>query len=394
MRFLMVGIGGVYNYGCEALVRGTVEAFRSVNPYTDVVYASLSLEDDRHRLQGLDGSIIDRFWKEPLKDKVIRRGAAYIGKRWYCCKDRVGMAKKYDAVLSIGGDIYNLRPDGSYPGNLMKFGDILSHHDIPYIMWGASMGPFESNPRVKKKFLKHLRKVPMVIARESLTLDYLKSVSYSGKLHFGADPAFLVAPEITIQARESSARPRIGLNLSPLSLIGRKTMREGIADQSEGVKKLIKQTGAEIVLLPHVVCSFNREMDDLRYLRLLRDNLRQEGIEVELMEADPGFVGIKKEMINCDLVIAARMHCAINAVSACVPTLFLSYSPKATGMCEYIYGGRDNVFDLDQFGSPEFLARASECLGSGESIATYLNKRLPAIRDEVRAAAKNVMDFV
>ena len=48
---LLIGIGGVYNYGCEAIVRGTVEILRKVNPQIQIAYASYNYVDDKRRLK-------------------------------------------------------------------------------------------------------------------------------------------------------------------------------------------------------------------------------------------------------------------------------------------------------------------------------------------------------
>lgn len=53
--------------------------------------------------------------------------------------------------------------------------------------------------------------------------------------------------------------------------------------------------------------------------------------------------------MRCDFVIAARMHCAVNAVSTGVPALFLAYSEKAKGMAEYVYGSNEPVIPLMDF---------------------------------------------
>ena len=49
------------------------------------------------------------------------------------------------------------------------------------------------------------------------------------------------------------------------------------------------------------------------------------------------------------------MHCAINAVTRGCPTLLLSYSEKAKGMAEFIYGNRNAVVDLNSFENMECL---------------------------------------
>lgn len=94
---------------------------------------------------------------------------------------------------------------------------------------------------------------------------------------------------------------------------------------------------------------FNEKDDDLRYLRKVKQAIEPEHQKLlTLLKSDPGFVGTKKELINCDLIIAARMHCAINALAAHVPTILIAYGRKAVGMCQYVYGNHDWVLQLSE----------------------------------------------
>ena len=57
-KVLLIGIGGVYNYGCEAIVRGTVNILKTIDNRIEVYYASYNYEDDIKRLNGCDVKII------------------------------------------------------------------------------------------------------------------------------------------------------------------------------------------------------------------------------------------------------------------------------------------------------------------------------------------------
>ena len=57
---LLIGIGGVYNYGCEAIVRGTVNILKTINPNVHISYASYNYEDDVRRLADCDIRIVKR----------------------------------------------------------------------------------------------------------------------------------------------------------------------------------------------------------------------------------------------------------------------------------------------------------------------------------------------
>ena len=77
MRILLVGIGGVFNYGCEAIVRGTVAMLRSKLPQAPIFYASLDYDRDRHALGDLDIRIVDvrlkRYTFRWLCERIRRR---------------------------------------------------------------------------------------------------------------------------------------------------------------------------------------------------------------------------------------------------------------------------------------------------------------------------------
>jgi polysaccharide pyruvyl transferase WcaK-like protein len=126
------------------------------------------------------------------------------------------------------------------------------------------------------------------------------------------------------------------------------------------------------------------EDDDLRYLHRLKQAIASEYQEdVTLLNNAIGFVGTKKELIKCNLVIAARMHCAINALAARVPTLLVSYSRKAEGMCRYVYGNGDWVVPLREFSTEGVLEEKVRSMKNHETaIRDYLDKRIPEIQQD------------
>ena len=58
-RILLIGIFGTYNYGCEAIVRGTVTQIRQQYPDAYIAYASMNIDDDIHRLRNCNVNFID-----------------------------------------------------------------------------------------------------------------------------------------------------------------------------------------------------------------------------------------------------------------------------------------------------------------------------------------------
>lgn len=385
LRVLLIGIGGVYNYGCEAIVRGTERILHERWPDARIVYASRRPEDDRARLKGCNIEIIRRKCVGRYSPRnVLRKVLSIAGISWYLTTDPPKISNGFDAVLSIGGDIYTIKSNGAGNRGFLRFGDACETRGIPYVLWGASVGPFSQNPETERVFTKHLKNISLITARETATVDYLQTLGVINNVIPCADPAYVVEPDTKANGIRKGDKFTIGINLSPLSVRhAGHSLEESIYRQARTIEGLIKAINARIVLIPHVVCDFNEGDDDLRYLLRLKQAIASECQEaVTLLNNDTGFVGTKKELIKCDLVIAARMHCAINALAAHVPTILVAYSRKAVGMCEYVYGNGDWVIPLNEFGSNHTLEKIRSIIKQQQQIRAYLAKRIPEIQHD------------
>jgi colanic acid/amylovoran biosynthesis protein len=385
-RILLIGIGGTYNYGCEAIVRGTEAIVRREYPDADIVYASSRVADDLKRLEGSKIQVIERGQLRRYSAKnICRKLLSLVRIRWNPMVESLDLLENVDAVFSIGGDIYTLNHTTNYSMSFPKFGDAAEKLGIHYILWGASVGPFTENPEAERAFTKHLRSLSLITARETETIDYLRSLGIHDNVVSCSDPAYVVAPGIKANGISKGDKFTIGINLSPLSIgYTDHSEKESIHAQAKTIEGLIKALGGRIVLIPHVVSDFNEGDDDLRYLRKVMRAIAPEHQEsLTLLEADLGFVGIKKELIKCDLVIAARMHCAINALAAHVPTIFVAYSRKAVGMCQYVYGSGDWLLPLSEFSKEGVLGEKVRTMKHHQfKIRDYLFKRIPEIQKD------------
>jgi polysaccharide pyruvyl transferase WcaK-like protein len=352
-KFLLIGIGGVYNYGTEAIVRGTEKILHSRWPDAKIFYASFRPEDDRRRLVGCDVEVIPRQKLGRYSPRnITRKLLSYCGVQYRPCFDPPKQADGMDAVFSIGGDIFTLNKNNNFNASLAKFGNAVLAKNIPYILWGGSVGPFTANPSAEKFFKNHLSKVTLITAREKETVNYLASLGITSNVILAPDPAFFVGNEIVKEGKAKTDEPlTIGINLSPLSVRHLNLdLDDVLLQQAQAIEGIIKKFDANIFLIPHVWCDFNEGDDDFRYLKKLKQKISNCFHEkINLIDNDPGFIGLKKVLIQCDLVIASRMHCAINATSCHVPTIFLSYSKKSQGMCEYVYGNQKWVLPLIEF---------------------------------------------
>ena len=353
---LLIGIEGVYNYGCEAIVRGTVRILKDIDSDINVSYVSYNYPDDIIRLAGCDVNIIERrHFKRFSPRNILRKLLSYVGVQLRMPYDDVSLFKGYDTVFSIGGDIYTLRSDGGYNRELPQLLEKCRTVGAKYVLWGASVGKFEKNPKALAFFKEHLKKIDAIVLREKVSYEYLKTLGLDETLFLAPDPAFLVpCGELSSPPNDV---PLVGINLSPHSaLYMYSSKEEAIKKQSDAIVNLIDRMRCKVVLLPHVI-SRDESDNDMCYISRIKELLPVEYLDkVELVDTDPGFVGLKTILAKCDYVIAARMHCAINAICVGLPTLFLSYSEKAKGMSEFVYGSGNALLSLPDFENTELVA--------------------------------------
>lgn len=346
---LLIGIGGVYNYGCEAIVRGTVEILKKTNSQIKIAYASYNYEDDKKRLRDCNVEIIPRSHvKRWSLANIIRKCLSYVGIYYSLPFDKTDWISGFDAVFSIGGDMYTLSSQNKYDKALPTFLCKCQSRGVKYILWGASVGKFEKNPKALRFFSKHLPEIDLIVARENNTIEYLHSLGVVGNSTLAPDPAFFVKSPIC--SAPSNTGIVVGINLSPLSaLYEYGNLKLAIQKQSEALIRLMDKMQCKLIMLPHVL-SKNLNDNDLSYMKQIYKKMPENyQYKIKIVDSDPGFVGIKDFIRRCDFVIAARMHCAINAITMSVPTLFLSYSEKAKGMAEYVYGTKEAAIGLTEF---------------------------------------------
>ena len=387
---LLYGINGAYNYGCEAILRGTETIVREVWPYARIIYASPRPVDDQRRLQGSNIEIVSRrscsrYSARNLTIHLCRR----LNIPWAPWGEMVECLPEADLVLSIGGDLYTLyNEEGTaFDRGLLSFGNIVRAMGKPFVIWGASIGPFEKNPRAKRVFIDHLKGVDLITCREPSTFDYLASIGVRDNVIQCADPAFAM-PDPRTTAHSPNSRPLIGINLSPLGILAgqrRADLAVSASRQATTVAAIVQELDADVLLVPHVICPFDEGDDDVRYLNRVAAALPTTiRARVRMLPADLGFMGTRNEITKCDVMIAARMHAAVNALGAGVPTILLAYSQKAVGMSKYIYGTEKWMLPLVEFTSSRFPQYVAELLKCGFQVRADLSLRAAGMKSEAR----------
>ncbi len=387
---LLYGINGAYNYGCEAILRGTEIILREVWPHARILYASPRPVEDEMRLEGSKIEIVSRRSRSRYSARnVVGHLCRRLDIPWAPWGDMVDRLPEADMVLSIGGDLYTLyNEEGTaYDRGLLSFGNVVRAMGKPFVIWGASIGPFEKNPRARRVFSEHLKAVDLITCREPSTFDYLISIGVCENVVQCADPAFAM-PAPPTKAHCSNPRPLIGVNLSPLGILAgqqRADLGACASGQAATVAAIMREFDADVLLVPHVVCVFDEGDDDVRYLNrvaaAIPSTLRA---RVRTLPPDLGFMGTRNEITRCDVMIAARMHAAVNALGAGVPTILLAYSQKAVGMSRYIYGTEKWMLPLVEFTPQKIPQMVGELLKNGLQMRADLSLRGAGMKCEAR----------
>jgi polysaccharide pyruvyl transferase WcaK-like protein len=411
--FILAGNGPYQNRGCEAIVRGTVKILRDRFPDPQFLCVSLfHNEQQLIRQQGreTDSSIthlrslvpsktgmIRAFWKpstwrlgyQYIFDKLAYSSSVY--------QEMLPHLENANAVLSIGGDNYSL--DYAVPTYFIGLNNLVLTHNRPLAIWGASIGPFSKMPDFERFMSNHLQKVTGIFARESSTVEYLRSIGVTRNVYPVADPAFVMDPALPNEVRAESLKIEkgaVGLNLSPLmaKYVTGGDLEAWARVAADIIWKIASTTEVPVYLVPHVTTAgsdddtFTRtaDSDDYTFMRKAT-SLIQEKIR-NLTLIPPFYTAAETKWIisQTDLFAGARTHATIAALSSNVPTLSFAYSIKAQGINRDIFRHTDYCLDGPDINAATIAERISDMLDNKTRIQSDLVKRIPCIKESAMQA--------
>jgi polysaccharide pyruvyl transferase WcaK-like protein len=308
-----------------------------------------------------------------------------------------------DCVLSIGGDILTLDP-GPYPKSgkdeKLDYSIRLMNRGCRLVLWGASVGPFDAWPACIPHYQRFLKRLDLITVREPISRAYLESLGVSQNVVEVGDPAFVMEKLDTPGdfPFADAGDPVLGVNLSPLSVnfaYGSDRMAAAMQDQADVLEELIKTLGVRIVLIPHVIAPFSPADDDYAYLRAIHGKLAPlHSGRIALLPPNLGARRTKGVISHCDAVMAARMHCAIAAVSQGVPAVFLSYSAKAAGLARLVYGTDRCCLKMDGNFRGNVTGLLKDILGERRELSAQIARTSSQLRVRATDAAVALRDIV
>jgi len=405
--FILAGNTPYENRGCEAIIRGTTTILRESFPDPRFVCMSTFQNENQYRIQcqqetdedithlatlkGLSKrDVIRSFWRPETWNKVYQY---FFDRSSFSSKPYLNMIPYLDdttAVLSVGGDNYSL--DYGLPNRFISLDDLVLAHKRPLAIWGASVGPFGTMPDFERFMSEHLKTVTGIFARESATIDYLKSIGVTENVFPVADPAFLLEPAKP-DGEMHGEEEAIGLNMSPwmAKYVTGGDFEQWVSAGASIVSGLIKTTGMPVFLIPHVTSQFDNDYAFLqRVIALLPKNKEN----ITLVDSRYNAAELKWIISQMTLFVGARTHSTIAALSSGVPTLSLSYSINANGINRDIFGHTDYCLDPHEVSARSVADRTALILDQRDSIKMELHKRIPEIQDLARNAGTDLKKII
>lgn len=385
MKIAIYGIGGLYNYGCEAIVRGTVEFIKQSYTNPEITYYSRSFDADKPLADELGIQIISIERKSTFLRKAISKlvDISELPIVPFMKKEFKLITDNSDIVFSVGGDIYTIpaylrdKKHYRYVNYLVEFGKYAIKHDTKMIIYGASIGPFGDYKKAKEYYFDHLKDVDMIFCREEKTKKYLNDNGISNNVMFLPDPAYLVN-----DSTGKKSPKYIGVNISGLSLqeVYGSSVEEIIPNVVNMLEEIYNNTKNPIMLIPHVISPHTRIDDDYIFLGTVYNSLPDSIKEFVKLVKPTSFIDAKNYLKECKIVAAARMHCAVNSVTVGTPAIFIAYSQKAVGMCNFVYGDTSMSVPIKEI-DKLLPYKIKEMLENEDSVRINLKKRIEEIEN-------------
>lgn len=371
MEIMMFFHGGSLNRGCEAIARSSTSMIKEKIAGAKVYLASDKPETDRiiTQLDDIyDGSnqqikkYSHAWFISSLKVKFFNDESYALSKIHDNVMKRI---KDVDMCLSIGGDNYCY---GEQPG-WYEVDKKVKTEGKKLVLWGCSIGEED----ISERKLEDLRIFDLIIARETLTYNMLKSRGLNN-VKLSADAAFTMEKEELELPKGWRDGQTIGLNFSPLIL--KRNGKSQIAVR-ELIQHILCTTDFTIALTPHVIQDGNNDYDILSdYYGEFKDTGR-----VLLLSDKLNAIQYKGYISRMRFFIGARTHATIAAYSSYVPTMVLGYSVKSKGIAKDLFGEEKFVLSIDEISDCDKLKfMFDEMIREEEELKKLLEQSIPTIK--------------
>ena len=267
------------------------------------------------------------------------------------------------------------------------------------ILLPQTYGPYKSF--LSQKIVRYVfKRAACIISRDKEGVEVVKKVidaeNKGINIHFCPDVAFLLDAarpgkiDIEPPVISDTDLPLIGLNVNGLLYNGGYTRDNMFGLKYDYkifvhnlVKRLMKDTDAHILLIPHTFAPNGHVESDPDAGRDIIGNMEdayKNRVHMVMGEHDQfalkGIIGL------CDFFIGSRMHACIAALSQGIPTIGVAYSRKFAGVFESV-GARDMVSDARSVDMQTAIKDICMHFQNREQLATTLKTNIEAAKKQL-----------
>ncbi|HHU40322.1 MAG TPA: polysaccharide pyruvyl transferase family protein [Propionibacterium sp.] len=396
------------NRGVEALGLSVVQGIHEAAPDSDLTILddgwgvrpdrSLGLEGVRADLVGVRRS---RRWYRPESWARVRWSLAVGGGRNPVAERLV----RAHAVLDIsGGDSFTDTYGPTRLRTICAPKHAALHARRPLVLLPQTIGPFLTR-QGRSVAANIVRRVALAYARDPDSYERLLALAGPDvdrdRLRQGVDVAFALgatAPDEGVQAlldrRDGEAL--VGVNVSGLLLSPGLRDRFGVHDDYlatmvEVVRRLVREEGARVALVPHVhVPGGGGESDRVAIEALLSQLDERERARVFAVPGELHASQLKWCIAQTDWFVGSRMHATIAGLSSGVPTFGYAYSGKTEGVFATC-GMSSHVADARAVSGEEAVRLMTESFAARDRTRDEMQQKVSVVTDLAR---RQLVDLV
>jgi len=346
----IASMSGSRNRGCEALVRGTLDAIAYAFPDEEVIIELHS--EDPHFDQETFETAFTRYYRQlpsvvqnhshrPRLNRLVYTAiqlAEQMAPRSFGRFKSFSHMRKADLIIVTGGDV--LTSDyGAFPCYSAPL-----HLGPPCVILAHTIGEFTAADEAY--WNASLANLALCTVRESLSKAYIERISPGLKVEQYADLAFALEPSSVERVREilevEHRFPMDGGEMIALSVsAGILSFKKDVdsAAYFDALVRFVDRRNAEgkrIVLVPHVQDRAAHNNDLFACLSILRRVARP---DMNVALSTPLDAAEFKAVIGrTSCLLGARTHATIASMSQGIPTVAIAYSRKAWGIMHDFYG--------------------------------------------------------
>lgn len=259
----------------------------------------------------------------------------------------------------------------------------------PLVMFPNSIGPFRTwIGRTLARLA--LKSYNYILVREPVSYKIIDSFGIKVPKILTADTSLLLTAVNKGNKTfldGTCARSVMGVSAGFYShSLSKKEVCKYIEVHAKALDAAIEKHGFFVVFLPHYVSGFR--YDDLEVTELILDHMQnKDAAKIVNAASVEEFKSILSQM---DIVISSKMHPAVLAVAAQVPTVCIAYDHKQTGFFEQI-GMVECVLPVRSITYETLLSRIEYVWSRKSEFRASLKGHIPLLQGNIRTAAKRAL---